>query len=472
MNIHQDNSSTVQYISRKNEQKLTGFVLPSYRITTSDSSSHRYKHTVIRRRLLPIQLHEISPSFTQKIVITKVQNLGISSLLDDVSSKRYKVTITKTRKIGSLSIVNLSPELTTSLRVKATRKKLHSVKPVRVSSPPIIEMTTKVHKISVKSNDHKAFNRRKNISTITTEAFPVTITNQFLNFPLTQMFDDVIVNRNIISARKMHTDGKNNETTIIPSKTFITLGASGMKDIEHRTLEGFSNRHQVDPIISTILRSNHISTVDFMSDTISSDILKCSKETLIQVSMQSSDFKQYNVLASDPNIENSLKIEGSNPTDALLELSVTAGYIHQTKISEIAMTSASVSKDGNMISYNLNEAYIFASRLNPSQILYSNENVYRINFSPILKLTENIITSTRLRTYTYVVTKINEQETEVTSSTTVRPHVKFFTLTVPVTVSSVTATDLMSHSSVLATTQSDYHGKFSCFTDFYLKKLF
>ncbi|XP_076766684.1 uncharacterized protein LOC143433282 [Xylocopa sonorina] len=48
--------------------------------------------------------------------------------------------------------------------------------------------------------------------------------------------------------------------------------------------------------------------------------------------------------------------------------------------------------------------------------------------------TETMVTSTRLRTYTYVVTQLNGLETKVTSSTTVRPRVTTLTLTVPVTV--------------------------------------
>ncbi|XP_024938373.1 uncharacterized protein LOC107265369 isoform X2 [Cephus cinctus] len=47
---------------------------------------------------------------------------------------------------------------------------------------------------------------------------------------------------------------------------------------------------------------------------------------------------------------------------------------------------------------------------------------------------ETVVTSTRLRTYTYVVTKLNGLMTEVTSSTTVKPRVTTLTLTVPVTI--------------------------------------
>lgn len=48
--------------------------------------------------------------------------------------------------------------------------------------------------------------------------------------------------------------------------------------------------------------------------------------------------------------------------------------------------------------------------------------------------TETIVTSTRLRTYTYIVTKLNGLETQVTSSTTIKPKVTTLTLTMPITV--------------------------------------
>ncbi|XP_017758552.1 PREDICTED: LOW QUALITY PROTEIN: mucin-16 [Eufriesea mexicana] len=74
--------------------------------------------------------------------------------------------------------------------------------------------------------------------------------------------------------------------------------------------------------------------------------------------------------------------------------------------------------------------------------------------------TETVVTSTRLRTYTYVVTQLNGQETKVTSSTTVRPRVTTLTLTVPVTVT-VTPTVESSVSSVYSPVPAagEYDGK-------------
>ncbi|XP_043272773.1 uncharacterized protein [Venturia canescens] len=62
---------------------------------------------------------------------------------------------------------------------------------------------------------------------------------------------------------------------------------------------------------------------------------------------------------------------------------------------------------------------------------------------------ETVVTSTKLRTYTYVVTKLNGLETEVTSSTTVRPRVTTLTLTVPVTTTISPTLDSSAHNSVV-----------------------
>ena len=59
--------------------------------------------------------------------------------------------------------------------------------------------------------------------------------------------------------------------------------------------------------------------------------------------------------------------------------------------------------------------------------------------------TETVVTSTRLRTYTYVVTQLNGLETKVTSSTTVRPRVTTLTLTVPVTVTVTPTVESSAH---------------------------
>lgn len=90
------------------------------------------------------------------------------------------------------------------------------------------------------------------------------------------------------------------------------------------------------------------------------------------------------------------------------------------------------------------DLYLSLSRLDFPEILPSKPATLDLEtrYTPDLALepstsvyyTETVVTSTRLRTYTYVVTQLNGLETKVTSSTTVRPRVTTLTLTVPVTV--------------------------------------
>ncbi|KYN04782.1 Protein kinase C-binding protein NELL2 [Cyphomyrmex costatus] len=90
------------------------------------------------------------------------------------------------------------------------------------------------------------------------------------------------------------------------------------------------------------------------------------------------------------------------------------------------------------------DLYLSLSRLDFPEILPSKSTTVNLETKPTPDLalepstsvyyTETVVTSTRLRTYTYVVTQLNGLETKVTSSTTVRPRVTTLTLTVPVTV--------------------------------------
>ncbi|XP_015431646.1 PREDICTED: uncharacterized protein LOC107187952 [Dufourea novaeangliae] len=70
----------------------------------------------------------------------------------------------------------------------------------------------------------------------------------------------------------------------------------------------------------------------------------------------------------------------------------------------------------------------------PSNVEHQTRPTTDLEPSTSVYYTETVVTSTRLRTYTYVVTQQNGLETKVTSSTTVRPRVTTLTLTVPVTV--------------------------------------
>ncbi|XP_015120188.1 LOW QUALITY PROTEIN: mucin-17 [Diachasma alloeum] len=98
------------------------------------------------------------------------------------------------------------------------------------------------------------------------------------------------------------------------------------------------------------------------------------------------------------------------------------------------------------------ELYLSLSRLNIPDISSSRDVEVEekgVEATPTVVFSETIVTSTRLRTYTYVVTKLNGLETEVTSSTTVRPRVTTLTLTVPITITPSTNVDSTSSRTIM-----------------------
>lgn len=137
---------------------------------------------------------------------------------------------------------------------------------------------------------------------------------------------------------------------------------------------------------------------------------------------------------------------GANYSHEVVKSSITAG----TAVSETTpvkkVTTKIASPTPEEIEAGLaDDLYLSLSRLDFPEILPSKPAIkseLETKSTPDLALepstsvyyTETVVTSTRLRTYTYVVTQLNGLETKVTSSTTVRPRVTTLTLTVPVTV--------------------------------------
>lgn len=122
--------------------------------------------------------------------------------------------------------------------------------------------------------------------------------------------------------------------------------------------------------------------------------------------------------------------------------SVTATSVLETIATKV--TSEITSPTPEEIEAGLaDDLYLSLSRLDFPEILPSKSATIDLETkstdlalepSTSVYYTETVVTSTRLRTYTYVVTQLNGLETKVTSSTTVRPRVTTLTLTVPVTV--------------------------------------
>lgn len=131
---------------------------------------------------------------------------------------------------------------------------------------------------------------------------------------------------------------------------------------------------------------------------------------------------------------------GANYTRETKSSSVTATSVLET-VPATKVTSEIASPTPEEIEAGLaDDLYLSLSRLDFPEILPSKSATVDLETKSTLEpstsvyYTETVMTSTRLRTYTYVVTQLNGLETKVTSSTTVRPRVTTLTLTVPVTV--------------------------------------
>ncbi|XP_011634416.1 uncharacterized protein LOC105425375 isoform X2 [Pogonomyrmex barbatus] len=177
------------------------------------------------------------------------------------------------------------------------------------------------------------------------------------------------------------------------------------------------------------------------------------------------------VLPSDPTIAIAPSFESVIPLETKIRdtdmsnyfddsyipsvIPLNANYTRETKSTSVIVSSVIETTPATKVTSEIasptpeeieaglaDDLYLSLSRLDFPEILPSKpteietKSTSNLALEPSISVyyTETVVTSTRLRTYTYVVTQLNGQETKVTSSTTVRPRVTTLTLTVPVTV--------------------------------------
>lgn len=189
----------------------------------------------------------------------------------------------------------------------------------------------------------------------------------------------------------------------------------------------------IQPDVTVDSNSTQISLIETVlpSDTI---VIAPSFESVIPLETTTRDSATLNYL-DDSYIPSVIPL-GANYTRETKSSSATAiSSVPATKVtSEIASPTPEEIEAGLA-----DDLYLSLSRLDFPEILPSKsktESTPNLALEPSTSVyyTETVVTSTRLRTYTYVVTQLNGLETKVTSSTTVRPRVTTLTLTVPVTV--------------------------------------
>lgn len=202
----------------------------------------------------------------------------------------------------------------------------------------------------------------------------------------------------------------------------------------------------VQPIQSDAIIDSNSTQVSLIGTVFPSDVtIAPSFESVIPLEttksrIRDTDTSNYLVDSSIPSV---IPL-GANYTREIKPSSVTAISVLET-VPAMKVTSEIASPTPEEIEAGLaDDLYLSLSRLDFPEILpsKSDPNDLETKSTPNLALepstsvyyTETVVTSTRLRTYTYVVTQLNGLETKVTSSTTVRPRVTTLTLTVPVTV--------------------------------------
>lgn len=221
----------------------------------------------------------------------------------------------------------------------------------------------------------------------------------------------------------------------------------GIKSKEQESIEDFTERGTIPETINE--NSEEVPTVR----PIQSDIKIDSNST--QISLIGMALPSDTIVIA-PSFESVIPLkttkspihDTSNKLDSYIPsvIPLGANYTRQTKpssvtVSETKVTSEIASPTPEEIEAGLaDDLYLSLSRLDFPEILPSKSNTIDLETDLALEpstsvyYTETVVTSTRLRTYTYVVTQLNGLETKVTSSTTVRPRVTTLTLTVPVTV--------------------------------------
>ena len=233
----------------------------------------------------------------------------------------------------------------------------------------------------------------------------------------------------------------NNETTTLIDKKEITkkLIAENSVDIKQaNTSDIYASITHDTEIIESNLRVIPIMTASGIGKSISSSGVE--KEIIHNYS---ENVSEYNRNADNIHIPTVIPL-GEKST---VNKDVTKLKTKMTLASDVQVTASLPPLTPEDIEAGLtDDLYLSLSRLDFPQIIPSqvqiDDNISSISHSSqtipeietSIHFTETIVTSTRLRTYTYVVTKLNGQETEVTSSTTVRPRVTTLTLTVPATV--------------------------------------
>ncbi|XP_026673632.1 mucin-17 [Ceratina calcarata] len=246
-------------------------------------------------------------------------------------------------------------------------------------------------------------------------------------------------------------------------------------DIETQTTKVETESSRIEDTETTL--STKLETGRSFPDIVSSTTLKETSTTILK-SEEKEDIQTVQPIqsvteSSSPSVELSPSFASVLPLDTSQD-TITPSYLDESEIPSViplgvdytpspgtsaTLTTSITSPTPEEIEAGLaDDLYLSLSRPDFPEILPSkpvnhddtvgSDDTTYLEPSTSVYYTETVVTSTRLRTYTYVVTQLNGLETKVSSSTTVRPRVTTLTLTVPVTVTVTPTVESSPHYSV------------------------
>ncbi|XP_011879085.1 PREDICTED: FK506-binding protein 5-like [Vollenhovia emeryi] len=319
---------------------------------------------------------------------------------------------------------NASINITESIALKDINNTKLSTKTIVNEEVPTTELTR------IKEDGDDKLAAKEQTSTTATPEEQTTFMEDTTKL---NVFDE---STSIPDKENITTEGKGQETTSAPEES---TERSAIPETINENPEEILTVRPIQPDVITDSNSTQISLIGTV---LPSDIaIAPSFESVIPLETTKSPTRDTDssTYLDDSYVPSVIPL-GANYTRETKSSSVTAISAPATKVtSEIASPTPEEIEAGLA-----DDLYLSLSRLDFPEILPSKSDTVDLEtkFTPDLALepstsvyyTETVVTSTRLRTYTYVVTQLNGLETKVTSSTTVRPRVTTLTLTVPVTV--------------------------------------
>ncbi|XP_046741623.1 uncharacterized protein LOC124408610 isoform X2 [Diprion similis] len=441
-----------------------------------------HKVTVVRRRpLTPLSGAQQAPPAPRRVIVTRIRmpsrarmpkyetqsrNLESESEYDEQLTPRHKVTVTRRRKILPASS---EKEL---IKSRVTRKKLVNVRPVLLptptptATPTLAIITTGFYEAAVSSEEYSDVETdddnsdyddgisESEYSQYQTKNYELSTPTPSLDDALDTVGNGLNEDVNDVIESVAPAAPTSTEAPVILTDHFF-LPSEDEEDYDDIVIdeESRSLETEEDTVLSTEKPttpmelensdpSSNVSVQESPMDTLlSGEGPVTAQSASVDHNTATVDKQPESKPASTSSLQSNLLGESSAYPKIIIEssealtgsfASTIAPSSDPTRIvTSISPAVIEETSTGLSVPYVAVPSASSISETSPIRV----DETSALDFESIASVyySETVVTSTRLRTYTYVVTKLNGLETEVTSSTAVKPKVTTLTLTVPVT---------------------------------------